>query len=296
MLWEGFEQYLNACAPTDWHRAEVRRYRERIFNAMSGAFNVVGMFQSGSFQHGTGVMPWSDVDYMVRIMFTDRPASSTTVLNKMYDVLKQEFAGETWDIHVDRPSVTLRFNALITDYEVTPAYLLRGSEDDDIVFNIPASAGGWREAAPKAHNKFVSRMDTKHNGGVRELARLLKAWKYEKWVPISSFYLEMRAAEYGKNHDSIWTLEALREVVNNAINSNLAAMNDPAGLVSRVSPCSSEGDRTRSLTHLRGLKKNLDDVRTIYFADQPDRYRMNQALQAIWGDTFPYCDPYAMQD
>lgn len=263
---------------------------------MSSAFDVIGMFQSGSFEHGTAVTPWSDVDYMVRIMSSDRPASSTTVLNKMYQVLKKEFAGETWDIHVDRPSVTIRFDALVTDYEVTPAYLLRGSEDDDIVFNIPASAGGWREAAPKAHNKFVSRMDKKHNGDVREVARLLKAWKYEHWVPVSSFYLEMRSAEHGKNHDSIWTLDALRGVVNNSINSNLAAMNDPTGLVSRISAFSTDGDRTRALSHLRDLKNRLDEVRSIYFADRPDRYRMNQVLQAIWGDRFPYCDPYAMQD
>jgi hypothetical protein len=294
-LWEAFVQYLAARAPSDWERSEVRRYRQRIHDALDAEFRLMSFYQSGSFQHGTAVTPWSDVDYIARIWFEDRPISSTSVLNQMRELLGAEFAGEVWDLHVDRPAVTLRFNALVTDYEITPAYLLRGSTDGDRVVLIPALGGQWREAAPKAHHMFVAETDQKHNGGVRELARLLKAWKYEHSVPISSFYLEMRCAEYGKNTDSIWTLSALRRIADDLVQAGLAAMNDPTRLVSRITACSSEPNRLSSMTQLGTLKRHLDDAFERYFAAAGMRRELNQSLQAVWGSDFPYCDPYEGQ-
>jgi hypothetical protein len=38
--------------------------------------------------------------------------------------------------------VTLQFMGFVTDYEITPAYLERGSSDEDRVVLIPASGGG----------------------------------------------------------------------------------------------------------------------------------------------------------
>lgn len=291
-IWEAFNAFLAPKTPGDFEKAEVRRYRQRIHDALDAEFRLMSFYQSGSFKHGTAVTPWSDVDYIARIHFEDRPKSSTTVLNRMFAIFKDEFKGETWDIHVDRPAVTIRFDALVTDYEVTPAYLLKGSTPEDRVVLIPAPGGEWREAAPQAHNAFVSRMDDKHGGDVRVAARLLKAWKYEHGVPISSFYLEMRCAEYGKRHDSFWPLSALRSITGDLVRSELPAMNDPTGLVSRVTPCSSNSARLASLSRLRTLKKHLDDAYEHYFSDSGQRWTMNQSLQGIWGENFPYTDTY----
>lgn len=291
-LWQAIDQYLTARAPQEWHRAEVRRYRERIHSILRSKFRLVAFFQSGSFQHGTAVMPYSDIDYMARIDYGDKPPSSNTILNKMRDVLK----GELWEadeVVVSRPTVTLKFQGFVTNYEITPAYWLRGSSDENRVVQIPASAGAWREAAPQAHNKFVADTDDKHNGNVREIARLLKAWKYEHSVPISSFYLEMRSAEYGKNNNAIWSLITLRTIVAKLIITELAAMNDPTGLVSRIMPCSGETARLAAMAELRKLKKNLDAAYEAHQVGESQRWAMNQALQAIWGPDFPYCDPSA---
>ena len=289
-LWEGIDRYLGERAPRDWEKAEVRRYRQRIQEILGAEYRLMSFFQSGSFQHGTAIGPYSDVDYIARIHYEDRPGSSSTILNKMRDLLKREL-WEANSVYVSRPSVTIDFSSLVTRYEITAAYLVRGSADEDRVVAIPAPAGGWREAAPQAHNKFVSNMDRKHHGSLRELARLMKAWKYEHAVPISSFYLEMRCAEYGKNYDSIWSLISLQTITKKLINTNLAAMNDPTGLVSRISACSSETNRLTSMARLRDLSKNLDAAYTAHRAGTDRRWEMNQALQAIWGTDFPYCDP-----
>ncbi|MEU4385840.1 hypothetical protein [Promicromonospora sp. NPDC023805] len=285
-LGEGFDQYLAARNPTESHKAEVRRYRERVKVLIAANHRLMGFFQSGSFQHGTAVMPHSDVDYIARIHFEDRPGSSTTILNNIRDLLKRELWEAT--VTVSRPTVTLDFSGLLSQYEITPAYLERGATDNNEVLLIPASGGGWRESAPKAHNKFVADMDHNHNGAVRKVARVLKAWRYEQSVSISSFYLEMRAAEYGKNNRSVFPLTAVKSIVTTLLNQGLPAMNDPTGLVSRIGACSNETARLSAITDLRKCKKHIDAACDAWLDDE--RYDMNQALQAIWGTTFPYCD------
>lgn len=289
-MWQGIDQYLAERAPNAWEKDEVRRYRQRIHEILSAEYRLMSFYQSGSFQHGTAITPHNDVDYIARIYYEDQPLSSTTILNKMRQLLKAELY-EATGVSVSRPTVTIQFPGLVTRYEITPAYLIRGKTDDDRVVSIPAPGGGWREAAPRAHNKFVADVDQKHTGDVRELARLLKAWKYEHGVPISSFYLEMRCAEHGKNHDVIWSLSSLKSIANKLITTNLAAMNDPTGLVSRINACASESSQLTSMARLRELCKNLDVAYAAWFYGESKHWTMNQALSAIWGSSFPYCDP-----
>lgn len=289
-LWQGIDQYLDKRAPKSWEKEEVRRYRQRIHDILNAEFRLMSFYQSGSFQHGTAITPYSDVDYIARIHFEDRPLTSTTILNKMRQLLTAQLQ-EATSVSISRPTVTIQFSGLVARYEITPAYLIRGSSDDDRVVSIPAPGGGWREAAPKAHNKFVADVDRKYSGDVRELARLLKAWKYEHGVPISSFYLEMRCAEHGKNQSVIWSLSSLRTIVKKLIDTNLAAVNDPTGLVSRINACASESSRLTSMTRLRELQRNLDTAYTAWSSGESQRWTMNQALSAIWGTSFPYCDP-----
>lgn len=175
-LWEGFDQYLAKRAPSESEKAEVRRYRERIHDILSAKYRVMAFYQSGSFQHGTAVRPYSDVDYIARINREDKPVSSNSILESMKVALKTSL-WEASEVYVARPTVTLKFAGLVTDYGITPAYLERGSADADRVVLIPAAGGGWREAAPQAHNKFVADMDRKHHRGgsaARSLAKGLE--------------------------------------------------------------------------------------------------------------------------
>ncbi|MGH9126277.1 MAG: hypothetical protein ACRDZ8_16355 [Acidimicrobiales bacterium] len=52
------------------------------------------------------------------------------------------------------------------------------------------------ESAPTEHLAYVNEVNkqTGIEGAAKKLARLAEAWKYYNNVPVSSFYLEMRAA------------------------------------------------------------------------------------------------------
>ena len=123
-------------------------------------------------------------------------------------------------------------------YEIIPAYLKRG-QSDDRVYAIPGRVDEWIETAPDAHRRWINSKNESPSGGAKGLARLLKAWKYVRNVPISSFYLEMRAAEYMAEEKSIvWSID-MHNVLLRLLGHSLAAMNDPTGHTGRIHACSS---------------------------------------------------------
>src|SRR5699024_5883254 len=115
---------------------------------------------------------------------------------------------------------------------------------------IANPAGGWMESHPEEHNEYVNTVNRKHNGGAKTLARQLKIWKYLRNVPISSCYLEMRAAHYLEGKSVYEPFSDLYLSLGKMYLADLASMNDPSGLGSRFGACSSEANRTKALSKL----------------------------------------------
>ena len=283
-LGEAFDQYLSAVTPSTWERDAVAKNRPRLYEVLDAEFDLLAFFQSGSFSNGTGISGHSDVDYFARIPYDQRPQSSTTALNKIRDVLKRDL-WEASSVNVSRPTVTVVLPGVLSFYEIVPAYFERSDGEDSNVFLIPGPNGTWIESAPKVHLRYVRESNDKHNGKVKGLARLLKAWKYQHSVPVSSFYLEMRAAAYGKANDEVDYLIALLRIISALVQSNLAAMNDPTRLVKPIQPCSSEVNRATTLRALRTAQDDLVAAGEAVLND--DRWGQSAALQRIFGYTFP---------
>lgn len=208
------------------------------------------MFESGSFKHGTGVSQHSDVDYFVSLK-TSRPILSGSILASIRGALKERFPSTY--IHVARPAVVLEFGQGYERVEVIPAYRKDTTSAGDAKFRIPSVVGDdWIESTPEAHLQYVNYCNSKTEvkGGAKSLARLAKAWKYSRDVPISSFYLEMRAASYMSSQtfinyplDMYYFLKRLKD-------HDLAAMTDPTGNTGRIHPCSSDANLTAARSKL----------------------------------------------
>lgn len=248
-VYEGFDTFLSWLTPLDSHRAAAARHRSSVEGSLSRAMEVLSFRQTGSFWHGTGVRYRCDVDLMVSVG-GDRPASSDTALRWVRDALTVSFP--ITPVYVSRPAVVVDFAGGDECWEVIPGFITGRGGADYLVWDIPAPGGGWVDTAPVAHLDYVNACNQQPGavGGAKKLARLLKAWKYYNSVPLSSFYLEMRAAQHMATQPSFSALWNLERVLSNLNASGLAGMRDPKSVAGMFHPCSSASTKSEALSKL----------------------------------------------
>jgi hypothetical protein len=246
---QAFPILLDRLVPLETDRKAKADHRASVEASLRGAtsFNIRLTCETGSFTHGTGIRGHCDVDLLASIGGT-RPASSDTALGWVKDTLAATF----WNtaVVIRRPTVVVLFAGGEETWEILPAF--RTSPTTDTVYDIPGAASGWMSSAPTAHLDYVTAVNQKAglNNGAKKLARLAKAWKYYNNVPISSFYLEMRAAEYMNVQTYFDPATHLCRFLEWLNKIELAQMNDPAGKASRFSACSSEANHATALSNL----------------------------------------------
>ncbi len=244
---EGFDTFLRRITPSDTERAKAAAHRSGIEAKLEAKFGLYRLFESGSFRHGTGVSGHSDVDLFASLK-SSKPVYGSSALSAVRDALKERYPSTY--IHVAKPAVVLDFGAGYERVEVIPAYLLQ-KVGDHMKYNIPGVTANWMQSTPEAHLDYVNESNTMSaKGKAKALARLIKAWKYYRNVPVSSFYLEMRAASYTRHQSSVvyWMdlcllLEELQQI-------ELASMNDPTGTTGRIHAYSSEPLKHDALSKL----------------------------------------------
>lgn len=280
---QGYSRFLQALVPTATDRQKAAAHRASVQGTLDLHLNTVLTFESGSFRHGTGVRGYSDVDVLVWLKLP-RPTDSDTALSAVRAGLKSRFPYTP--VQVRRPAVRVEFAAAAERWEVIPAYLNRLSADGYFVYDIPGPNGGWITTAPKAHLDYVNASDGPTTAGAtKKLARLLKAWKYFQDVPVSSFYLEMRAAEHIRTQRAFLPVWDVSQVLNKLSQHQLAAMNDPMGVAGRILACSSPATRTEALSKLATATRRANAALEAHRDSKPnDAFAY---LRLLYGDSFP---------
>lgn len=213
--------------PSAEARATASRHRQEIEDWLTADLDIIRMRETGSWHHGTALDRFSDVDYFVSMKGT-RPAASRDVLEQLRGSLSRGIRDAY--AAVNRPAVRLRFFDEGPDVEITPAYF-RDTDD----YYIPDPEGsGWIKSNPAVHLAYVNETQRQTDGRAKGLIRLIKTWKAWNRVPLSSFYLEMRTAQYARANTPILLDWDLAGMFRSLAKSGLAAMNDPTDYGRRI--------------------------------------------------------------
>lgn len=279
---QAFDQMLSNFVPTAAERTAAARHRATVQTALE-ILNIYGLWETGSFSHGTAIHGHSDVDVLVSLKGT-QPESSDTAISRVKSALIHSFPSTP--IRVSRPAVVVNFAAGAERWEVIPAYFARQVNGLSI-YNIPAPGGNWMETSPSAHLKYVTDTNKSPAGGAKSLARLVKIWKYtnQSSVKISSFYLEMRAAKHMDSQSTFVSHLDFMYLMKSLYIGTLASMNDPSGLTGRIAPTSTEGYRASSLVTLRGDAKRVED--SINLESGGNRSQAFAKLGMVFPGAFP---------
>jgi predicted nucleotidyltransferase len=273
---DGFRIFIDWQIPSSADRAKASSHKAAIESKLEQKYGIYRMFQTGSFTHGTGVKNFSDVDCFVSLKST-QPQLSYSILNSVKSTLQERFPFTT--IRVSRPAVVLEFGGGYETVEIIPAYASQSVSDSVMKFQIPGVATEWLESTPEAHVKYVNDCNKiPSEGKAKSFIRLIKAWKFYLNVPISSFYLEMRAANYIARQTNVIYAYDLKIFLKELNDIGLADMNDPTGTTGRIRACSSDYNKDIALGRLQTATnraanaleahKNSNDKLAFYYWDQ----------------------------
>jgi|SRR5579884_243775 len=237
---EGFNDFLYYLTPSSVESAASSRHRASIEACLKSNFTLNRLFRTGSFGNGTSISGYSDVDYFASLGADDLSDSSTYTLTNVRDALDKRFPNT--GVRVNCPAVKVPFGTAPSETtEIVPAdCVAQFGNQKYLVYDIPDCAGGWMRSSPDAHNDYVRSIDNKHSGKVKPLIRFVKAWKFFKQAPISSFYLELRVAKYADGEKDIIYAYDVQRVFDMLYQNNLADMQDPMGVSGYIHACRTE--------------------------------------------------------
>jgi Second Messenger Oligonucleotide or Dinucleotide Synthetase domain len=244
----GFSDFLTKLKATAPESEAARRHRASIETCLKSNFGLQRFVRIGSFGNGTSVSGYSDVDYLASIPTSKLTESSAYSLIKVRDALDTRFPAT--GVRINSPAVAVPFGKYRSeDTEVVPADYIEEVSGFK-VYEIADGNGGWMRISPDSHNAYVARVDAALSGRVKPLIRYVKAWKFLRNVPISSFYLEMRVAKYAEGEPAIIYDVDIKRVLRSLWDHQLARMQDPTGFSGYISACKTEAQKQDALSKL----------------------------------------------
>ena len=208
----------------------------------------------GSFSRGTAVHQLSGADYFLWLP-SRHPFSSERAIAEVRRAA-QEVAPEA-DVRIRRPGVVVDFPKHGPSVTLIPAYAPHKVVGEDVSFRIPGvGRDDWLRTNPVAQQHWFDDCQRRSGarGSVSGLARLAKAWQHYRSVPLSRFYLEVRAAAFMAERDTVVYPREVRRFFAELVEDGLAPVPDPTGRGS-VHACVDEESRVFALTQIANAEE-----------------------------------------
>lgn len=208
---------------------------------------------------------------------------STYSLGKVRSSLDDRFPNT--GVRVSCPAVVVPFGSTRSETtEIVPADYV-ADKNGYYVYDIADCQGGWMRASPDAHNAYVASINEKLGGKVKPLIRFIKAWKFYRDVPISSFYLELRVAKYATGESSIVYDIDVKRILCQLRDCELADMQDPMGVSGYIPACKTTTLWEDSISKLGRAATRAENAR-----DMAERQKISEAFdwwRLLFNDQFP---------
>jgi hypothetical protein len=280
---EGFRDFLSKLRASVTESDAAKKHRASVKACLENNFGLRRFTRIGSFGNGTSICGYSDVDYLACLPRDQLTNNSTYSLGKVRDALIVRFPNS--GVRVNTPAVCCPFGTVATEHtEVIPADYM-GDTDGYQVYDIADGDGGWMKTSPDAHNAYVKAVDDELGGKVKPLIRFMKAWKYYRDVPISSFYLELRVAKYAAAEKSIVYDIDVKQVFKMLWDCQLANMQDPMGISGYIPACSTDARKETALSRLETALARAENAR-----DAAYKEKISDAFywwRLLYNDAFP---------
>lgn len=257
---EGFRDFLIKLTPSSTESEAAKKHRASIKACLGNNYTLKRFVRIGSFGNGTSISGFSDVDYLAEVATKDLKQASTSSLTELRAVLRNRFPDT--GVAVRCPAVKVPFGSLERyTTEVVIGDDTSKTTDGFRIYNIADCNGGWMDAAPDAHKAYVVEQNNRLGNKVRPLVRFIKAWKFYRSVPISSFYLEMRVSQYAAEEGYILYSTDVSRFFSWLVNKNMASLQDPVGVSGYIKPCKTQVHWDNAWSKLKTAASRAENAR-----------------------------------
>ena len=154
-------------------------------------------FYTGSYGRGTAIGLTSDVDMLFRLpgeLYSQYDAhfgnGQSALLQAVRAAIQETYTYT--QIGADGQVVVVPFTDGIT-FEVLPAFL---NEGDSYTFPDATAGGSWKTTDPKPEIEAIASVDANVNGNLKNLAKMMRAWKAQCDVPIGGLLIDTLAYQF----------------------------------------------------------------------------------------------------
>ena len=151
----------------------------------------------GSYGRGTSIYT-SDIDIVVELPWSQYTRfndyswnGQSALLAELRNCLKKTYS--TSSVSADGQVVDIDFSDGIT-FEVVPAFIY--SDDTGYCYPDTNGGGSWKSMNPKGEIKAFNIRNYFTNGNLKNLCRMLRAWKYEHNVLMSGNLIDTTAYQF----------------------------------------------------------------------------------------------------
>lgn len=257
---QGFADFHNSIKASAAEAAATVSHRASIKACLENNFGLKRFTRIGSFGNGTNISGYSDVDYLACLPTQSLKQSSSSTLGLVRDALNLRFPNT--GVHVSTPAVVCPFGTYKSQHTEIVVVDYIKEKSGYKIYEMADGYGGWMEICPDAHNLYVDAVNKKHSGKVKPLIQFIKAWKYYRDVPISSFYLEMRVAKYADGERAIIYDIDVKQILAMLVDSELSAMQDPTGMAGYIYPCKTDAFKQDALSKLKTAAIRAEKARS----------------------------------
>lgn len=146
----------------------------------------------GSYGRGTAIKGFSDVDMLIELPYemyvrynNHAGNGQSSLLQEVRNSIKKTYSNT--DVGGDGQVIVVNFSDGMK-FEVIPAFINKGGES----YTYPDSNNGgtWKVTYPILEIRAINELNNKYKTNVKNLVRIMKAWKKKNNVAISGMLLE----------------------------------------------------------------------------------------------------------
>lgn len=153
----------------------------------------------GSYGRGTAIRGFSDLDMVFRLPYeyykkyeSYQGNGQSAMLQDVKKSLQNTYPNT--DVGADGQVVVIHFTDRIC-FEVVPVFI---NKAESYTYPDANSGGSWKTTNPKPEIEAIASMDSKCNGNLKWLCRMMRAWK-NKWnVPMGGLLIDTLAHRFIK--------------------------------------------------------------------------------------------------